>query len=316
MSINDLNPATGSLEVVGAVVSAFSYGPGGFDNGSFLSDYKAFVSKIAPESSTVDTLIFAANDTSDLTGVNAAGAAIGVGYDALDVPGDGTQPPFTLAPGSHTIRPLQPSCTAGKSACDGFLLQEPCAFGGCNITADGTIFLNGEIVAPDGTARPFKLPDYDPYRPIVNSVGELLYQDLPKDDARPSSVIYYSDIRLYEIATGLETKIPKLAGNTCNDYVPLSLNKAGTVIGYAGDCPTTAEQTYFIYDATNGTRDLMAELPSGDASVLPVGINDNGQILIGITLGNGSIDWGILQPLTVASGHRRATARTEHLHGP
>jgi hypothetical protein len=143
-----------------------------------------------------------------------------------------------------------------------------------------------------------------------------LYQDLPKDDARPSSVIYYSDIRLYEIATGLETKIPKLAGNTCNDYVPLSLNKAGTVIGYAGDCPTTAEQTYFIYDATNGTRDLMAELPSGDASVLPVGINDNGQILIGITLGNGSIDWGILQPLTVASGHRRATARTEHLHGP
>jgi hypothetical protein len=309
MSINDLNLTTGALEVVGTVVSAFSFGSPGFDNGTFYADYKAFVSKIAPKANAVDTIIFAANDDSDLTGINAAGSAVGVGVNALDVPDDGTGGLFHLAPGSHTIAPLKTSCTTVASACDGYLLQEPCAFGGCNITADGTIYLNFEIVSPDGTARPFKLPDYEPYRPIINSAGELLYQDIPKDDARPATPIYYSDVRLYSIATGLETKIPKLPGNTCDNYEPLSFNRAGTIIGYVGDCPTGTEPTYFIYDATNGTRDLIAMLPSGNAAIAPIGINDNGQILIGITLGDGSIDWGILQPSATANGRRPATVR-------
>ena len=305
MSIDDKSASTGNVVVVGNVVSAFSYGSGVYEPGQDTVDVKAFVSRIVPATGTVNTTIFAANDISDLTSVNASGLAIGVGAYALSQ--NFSAPAFYVAPGMNSLHVLQPSCTTQTATCDGYNQQIPCAFGACSLTDDGTIFLNNVIIAPDGTAQPFKLPDFDPYRPIINNAKQLLYRDIPRGFARPSVPIYYSQVRLYQIGTGQETKIPKITGNTCDGYVPLSFNNAGTVIGLVGQCPATTPDTYFIYDAINGTRDLMALLPSGDGAIVPIGINDNGQILISLTQSDGTIHWGILAP-TVANGGRRTNS--------
>ncbi len=292
MSINDENPASGSLNVVGSVISAFSA----------PDDTKAFESRITPKTSFVGTTIFAANDMSDLTGINASGLAVGVGFylpqganagDAYTI--------FAAAPGKQSIAPLAAACNSAGFC--GNLYPQACAFGGCEVTADGTIYLRSELVNPDGTVTPLNI-DRNAVYPIINNAKQLLYYVSPASVA--SDTVYYkSQLRIYQIGSGLVTTIYKLPNSTCYFYHPLSFNNNGHVLGVTDGCSKPADETYFTFDTTNGTQDLLAELPPGNASVKPVGINDLGQILTALTLPSGAIHWGILAPPAAQNVHAR-----------
>jgi len=279
LALSDENPLTGTVNVVGYSTSAYDA----------PWDAKAFFAVASPKSGAISTRRFAANDDSLLAGVNAMGAAIGVGAFA---PTSNAQPqPFELAPGENALV-LLPSCVTANTC--GFILTRPCAFGGCDITADGTLFLDGVLISPGGTKHVVPL-DSNAYGPIINNNGQILYAD-------------GANTELYTLATGRATKIPQIPGQG-GDYEPLSFNNAGHVLGRIHYDSNRAD-SYYVYDATNGTRFLSAELPSANALLLPVGINDQDQILVELTLPSGVNHWGILRPPAATSSRLRAGTRS------
>jgi hypothetical protein len=289
-SINDENPSTGVVDVVGDALSAFSNVTEGLED----SDDKAFISQIAPKSGAVTTTLFTANDESTLIGVNASGLAVGGGFYYDRPLGLSESPAFSLSAGSNTLGLLQPSC-ALKAAAGCVSVQpdtfEQCPFGGCTITANGSVFLSDVLIAPNGTTRTIKLDSHAEYIQLNNS-NQILY-----DDGEHTEI--------YNLGTGTLTSVPQIPGSSCGAVAPLSFNDAGTVLGVTGFCTKSADYTYFIYDPKNGTRNLIAELPSGTDSVTPVGINNNGQILVGLTLPSGIVHWGVLNPVTAQKTKHR-----------
>jgi hypothetical protein len=281
--------------VVGAAASAFSIINGaGFTSEDW--DDKAFISRVAPKSGALATTLFAANDNSTLIGVNASGLAIG-GAEYFDrTSGENTSPAFVLSPGSNTLSLLQPSCALGAGCVDVYPNTfQQCPFGGCTITANGSIFLSDVLIAPNGSTQVIKL-DSNADSIQINNSNQIMYRDGQHTE-------------IYKIGTGTLTSVPQIPGSSCQVVAPLSFNDAGTVLGYTSSCTKATDYTYFIYDPKNGTRNLIAELPSGNASVTPVGINNNGQILVGLTLPSGIVHWGVLNPVTAQEPKYRPTSR-------
>ncbi len=231
------------------------------------------------------TTLFAANDASTLIGSNAAGSAVGGGFYDFRSFGTFGYPAFFVAAGSNSIRLLQPTCgphapCVSVSPARG----QQCPFGGCEITANGSIFLDDQLITPDGTIQVINL-DVTAQSPTINNSNQILYLD-------------GNHVQIYQIGTGAVTTIPAIPGSSCIALSPLSFNDAGQVLGVTDSCTKSTDYTYFVYDPKSGTKELIAELPSGSASVTPVGINNNGQILVGLTLPSGIIHWGTLNPIT------------------
>ncbi len=299
-AMNDANPASGSIDVAGAVVSTYSY----------ASQTKAFYSTITPGLEAVGTTVFGANDSSYLTGVNAAGAAIGLGYYRPVTGFASTYPAFFLASGTLALQLLQPACTTAAPGC-GIVTNVACAFGGCSIAADGSLLLldvasqTYEILAPSGAVR---YPNLGPSAnlngaPIMNDSGQLLYAT-----ASTAGNVTTIVTKIYSVATGASTVVPPIAGNSCTEYVPTSFNNVGQVLGYTTNCPRS-DGGFFVYDAANGTQDLLEDLPTGSVSVDPVGINDRGQILVQLAQPSAVSHWGILQPSASPNVRERARKR-------
>jgi hypothetical protein len=103
---------------------------------------------------------------------------------------------------------------------------------------------------------------------------------------------------IYNIASGKKTIIP-LATPSCPKGVtygqPLSMNNKGEVLG-TYDCPTGPDG-YFTWDAASGTHDLGSQIPNTNLTLYPIGVNDSGQILIGLVSGSVTT-WGTLDPVS------------------
>ena len=172
-----------------------------------------------------------------------------------------------------------------------------CSFGGCIITADGTLLLQDaytqtyELLERSGAFHDFTVPLAYAITdlPIVNNAKDVLYAI-----GTTTGGTFSITPELYTVATGRVTSVPQIPGNSCTEYYPVSFNNSGHVLGYTAGCPKN-DQTYFTYDSKNGTRDLGAELPGGYPFIDPIGINDRDEILVALTDAAGAAHWGVSQ---------------------
>ena len=288
--VNDVNPHTGRLDIVGTSTSAYDIPY------LYLNIGKAYESAFDVKSGALVTRRFPANDESALVGVNASGEAIGFGeYSPAGAQAASLQ--FELAPGASALS-LLPQCLS-KTGC-GFFGLPKCAFGGCFITSDGTLLIRNVLISPAGSETVLNFTPGD-FQPIINNTGLILYES-----AGSSS----SDSKLYDLKTKTTTTVPHIRGSTCLSYVPISFNNAGHVLGSLGPYCAGSDFSYFIYDPVNGTRDLAMLLPAGSATITPLGINDADQILVEITFPNGTNHWGILKPNSGAASRRAPSRRS------
>jgi hypothetical protein len=291
-SVSDVNPHTGSLDIVGTSTSAYDVPY------LYLNIGKAFESVFDVKSGALVTRRFPANDDSALVGVNGSGEAIGFGmYSPAGAPA--ALPQFELAPGASALS-LLPQCLS-KTGCGVFGLPN-CAFGGCFITSDGTLLIRNVLISPGGSETVLDYASGD-FQPIIDNNGLILYE---------SAGYNSSDTELYDLKTKTTTTVPHVPGSTCASYVPISFNNAGHVLGAMGPYCAGSDSSYFIYDPVNGTRDLATLLPAGSATITPLGINDADQILVEITFPNGTNHWGILRPTSNAAGRRALRRRDMH----
>jgi hypothetical protein len=124
-----------------------------------------------------------------------------------------------------------------------------------------------------------------------NNANQILYVD-PQFGAA-----------VYNVGTGVKTVIPVSAPN-CRSRLatPLSMNDKDEVLGFVA-CPLGT--VYFTWDPAGGTKFLSAEIPSNPYTITPLGVNDNGQILIQLTSSTYVNSWGTLDPIAPkASGGR------------
>jgi hypothetical protein len=102
---------------------------------------------------------------------------------------------------------------------------------------------------------------------------------------------------IYTIKGGTTTTVPALPGNSCTYYNPISMNNSGHVLGYTSNCSVSSDSVYWTWDPVNGTKNLNAEFSAtAYASVMALGLNDNGQILVSLETTAGSYHWGLLIP--------------------
>ncbi len=245
---------------------------------------------------------FINNSASAAFGINGFGEAIGLAYYDPITPFEGSPPFIFYADGSQKL--LQPTCTTQKRGCgvldptasyfppDFSLL---CPFGGCRITNSGSTLLYDEAtghyeVLYRGGAY-LDLPQYivpSQYYPImINNAGKVLFAE----ENFPGDVVTTS---VQQVGANHATQVPAISGSSCQDYVPLSMNNKGEVLGYTKTCPSN-DATFFTYDSRNGTQDLKTLIPVGSPPIQAYAVNDNGEILIS-TNTNFPYHWGILRP--------------------
>jgi hypothetical protein len=106
-----------------------------------------------------------------------------------------------------------------------------------------------------------------------NDRDQILY-DADNPDVYPEGIP-----AVYDIGSEKKTVIP-LATPTCPTGahgVPISMNNTGEVLG---EYYCQKGYGYFTWDALSGTHDLSLAIPDTNFTLYPVGVNDNGQILI------------------------------------
>ena len=296
--MNDANRTSGDVLVVGSAVSEYSQ-----------TENKAFLSTVAPNPNVARLTLFT-DDSSSLTGVNANGKAIGIGSYTPLSGFESQTPPFVVTPPSDAFRVLQPSCITIRAGCTSIDTEantqtRACPFGGCEITADGTLLLTdlfsgkSEVIAASGSTQDVALgPHVNEFPgdtgPIINDAKQILFSTTTKVAGTAVTAT-----KLYQFGSGKITTVPALAGSSCSQYIPISFNNLGSVLGYTRGCSRSAD-TYFVYDPKTGTRALSASLPSAD-TVYPLGINDEEQILVAVSVDPSGLHWGILVPATQAS---------------
>jgi hypothetical protein len=294
--IDDAN-AAGDYEIVGAASEPFA------------QDAHAFAA-IAGPTGFERLAIYYANGPSTMVGVNAsevAAAAAAFDRDTLyDVQGSLY---YTASGATDFLTQLQALPSATSPAVHALVptYPTPCPFGGCSINARGELLgydwltlYDGEATVALGTvgepASLLHVPLQDvvaaapsssidtaaaTYPVAFNDQGQLLYLDAAVN--APA---------VYDVDTGTNTIIPVSAPG-CTSPVPLSMNNRGEVLGTFLNF-TTPE--YFTWDPAGGTQDLGAELPSSAFTIFPLGVNDNGQILVKLVSGSSVTYWGTLDP--------------------
>ena len=274
---------------------------------SYANPYDdAFTATIAG-SGSFTTVPFYQYSPAALFGINAAGTAVGTSYNPLQA-----EALMLTAPGERLVN-LQSTCSAdvGCIVALQFLLKRSdgqptgqCAFGGCTINASGT------VIGVDTSASTYALYT-DPAGskvdlPLaVGKYGEIV----ALNDASQIAYFIGSTALLYDAIAGTTTAIPPVAGTSCGYYTPVSLNNAGTVLGFASDCKSKA--FYFTWNAARGTQDLNLQIPANAFTIKALGINDNGQILVSLRTSAGATHWGTLDPAGASATPRRAGAKEQ-----
>ncbi len=260
-------------------------------------------------SGKIATTAFTSNQESALGGVNVSGEAIGAAY-YLPLGGfDSSYPPFVVAAGTKTLGIAQPYCVKVAQYCaEPLQTVGSCPFGGCTINDSDTVLALDSVSEDFMVYTPGPSPSGQDLPAIkvsgqtgildMNNADQILYSTFDATGTHISSAIY-------AIGHGITTPIPTIPGNSCSDYVAESLSNAGQVLGYTQNCKKTADEIYWTWDPANGTQNLNAEIPSNSYhSIAPLGVNDNGQILVSLVTAAGSYDWGTLNPPATATSTR------------
>ena len=307
--MNDAAAASGEYEVVGSATEEFAV------------DGHAFAAVAGPGGFKRTTTYFA-YAPSTMVGVNAAQiSAAAAEYDrdtAYDVYGL-LYATATGASGSLGALQASPSATTPVVHVLAPTYRNPCPFGGCAIndrnevlgydfrTAYGglatvALFTVGQPaslvhvplqdVVVNNIDNPTQVQAATAYPVAFNDLDQLLYLDATL--LAPA---------IYDVATGVRTVVP-VAAPGCVNPVPLSMNNEGEMLGTFASCPTPI---YYTWDAAHGTQYLNAQLPANAYTIVPLGVNDNGQILVKLTSSAAVTTWGTLDPVaTRANGPLRA----------
>jgi hypothetical protein len=306
-AIGNADPNTGAYNVVGGFTDIHHAVRGYTD---------AFYATVAASGSFA-TVPYYDHSPAALYGVNAAGTAVGSSYS-----GGIDYAPIFMTAQPETLTFLQPSCATTSKACLApiELLKtqtngEPlasCAFGGCVINAGGTVVgfdpattnyavsIVGTSASPVELPLPIALGNFG-YVVALNDADQLLYFTIGSTSAS----------FVYDLNAGTTTPIPPIAGTSCAHYYPISINNLGKVLGFSSFCKQ--RPFYFTWDPINGTQDLDLELPANAYTIKPLGINDNGQILVSLGTSTGATHWGTLDPIAASAKTRNARSK-EPLH--
>jgi hypothetical protein len=252
----------------------------------------AFFGTLTVATAAVNLTKYPTNVPSNLYGVNLSGEAVGYSnYTPLG--GFGTDA-FVVAAGSTTLSLMQPQCSTSVQYC----LQvhapyQTCPFGGCSINDSGTIvgvdlyngsamtYVNGKPTS--GTDLPIPTPSY--YGLAINNANQIAFSY--------TNTSGYNTAAIYSITSGTTTLIPSFNG--CSNPTPLSLSNKGQLFGFCQN----SNAVFWTWDAVNGLQDINFEIPYNPAyaAVTPLGVNDSGQILVGLNPVSASgYHWGYLQP--------------------
>ncbi len=285
---------SGTFQIVGRLSS------------TYIEPY-AFYSKIANTGTSLN--VSATNVSSELTGVNQGGQAVGDAY--YNPPGGffSNDPLFTST--GKGIVVAQPSCATYATSCVGniftsvFSNYASCPFGGCDINDEGTVLASGGgylIIFPfssptrtDSIIQCFNSTDECVYGALINNKNQVVYDELTYSTGEAATFFY-------SIGTGKTTPIRFLPKSTCTQEFPLSLSNTGVVFGDTYGCSNPNDDIYFVWSETKGTQNLSALVPASSkySAIYPIAMNDVGQVLVDLVLTNGEYHWGILDPTSGA----------------
>jgi hypothetical protein len=275
-----------------------------------------------------------ASGFSVLSVVNAAGEAGGGGsYEPLGwvaaplfpsaplVSGILSEAPYVVPAGTTNFDVAQPACIPGHAAklCasrTGTSLNsgDGCGFGGCVINDAGVILaldsFNQKLMTfsfgTTSSAKDLPIIPSAQTSSFINNANQVATAVATTQPGQLAGDQTY----LYSISTGRGTLIPQIDVPADGDYYcePLSLSNAGAILGSCTDIDGNV--LYWTWTSKNGVQDLSTEIPVSAAfpQITPLGINDNGQILVGLASSTGLVHWGILDPPSspaTSAGRRR-----------
>ena len=245
----------------------------------------------------------------ELQEVNNNGVAVGEAYYEPKGGFFMSRPPFAYS--NNAFKPLQPQCVTNLAGCMEATIGDynnsgsVCPFGGCAITDanlvlgldDSTGQLMTYTVGNEGSAADTPISWGPAYPAGINNENVIAYAYYdPSGETYPA----YE----YQLGASSAVALGTLPGFSCEGYFPISENNTGAVLGFTYNCASQPE-TYFTWDPVNGMQDLGPEIPANSYTGLtPLGINDNGQILLNLTASDGTNHWGVLVPQ--ASGSTKA----------
>ena len=312
LAINDANAGTGQYEVVG------------FETEPFAVNTRAFAA-IAGPGGFVKATIYYANSPSIMVGVNASQISVASAAFERDRLGDlDGSLYFTTKSAGSALATLQTPAAANAPPIHNLLptaptydpaFPNPCAFGGCTINAANEV-LGFDALTKNLATQTYTLAVY-----TVGNATSLRHLPLsgslsPQDDTpvafnNTDRLVYLDSMTnepaVLDIDTGAKTTLPVLPAG-CPAYaqgIPLSMNDLDEVVGFNTGC--TATNAYWTWDPVHGVRYLASEIPASAYTLFPLGVNNNGQILIRLVDPNGVDDWGTLDPVSSPAARSKAT---------
>jgi hypothetical protein len=169
------------------------------------------------------------------------------------------------------------------------------------LAADGTILGFASQDAMPGryvelgksTVRQFNLP--------VPSVNDRTDDVVGIDDT--GTVVYQqitlssSSVWRYDPATGVNSAIPTVPGSTCLNFIPISVNASGEILGSASNCLNGSDAAAWTWNPQTGKTALITYATHGYSRVSVYWVNDKGELLAELKTTGGAIHWGYLKPL-------------------
>lgn len=292
LAMNDENSKTGISSVVGYLNYAYA-------NGNVAFDAAASTTQL------VSLQVFSSNVPSQLNAINDAGQAVGSIYYAP--PGGFTGQPIAYTKAGSALTLAEPACVKRLKTCAQGLVFQTCSFAGCDLDDKGDV----EVV-----------------QLFTGSISDEIFNITKgtccsySDEYLATSDHYISDYGDAEGAmfdfgyyalfvNGANLGQPNQSEELANCYTnPASLSNKGNILVVSTCYPGHADWTW---DPVNGFVDIADTLPANTyAKIVPLGINDKGEILAELDPHAGPVHWGVLVPpasTTPAdrSGLRRAT---------
>jgi hypothetical protein len=301
---------SGVVHVVGFVSTPFTYPAVAFAGSMNMG--------MTPATAGGAMHMFTSNTSSWLFGVNSSGEGIGTAYYAPLTGFFYSYPPFVMPAGKASLEVAQPQCTTrGQRYCDDPYIADAfnCPFGGCSINDSGLIlgydqnaptpsfltYMHGKM----NSAKDIPIMGLGPYSyAFLNNRGQIAYSSYTMGTPDVASYVY-------SMSTKKTMAIPTIPGNSCAYYYVISFSNAGQVLGETGNCSDPEDHTYFTWDPVNGTQNLLDEINfSGFVSISPLGVNDNGQILVQLGPTSGPPTWGTLNPPAMSAIRGQKSVRT------
>jgi hypothetical protein len=279
--MNNMSSSTKTSSVVGYINYAFADGTVAFQ-------------ATASAEKLVSMTLFSSNVSSQLNAVNSTGQAIGTTYYAP--PGGFTGPPIVSTKGGANLTLAQPTCTRRQAICSRSLVFESCSFGGCDFDDKGDVeavplFTGSTLDEILNITTGKCCTSSDEYlstsQHFISDYGDTVGSMVDFDQF---------DLLVDGGDVGQPNENEELQGCYNN---PISLSNKGNILVVSQCYPGHENWTW---DPAHGFTDIANTLPANSyAKIVPLGINDEGDILVELDPHSGPIHWGVLLP--PASSH-------------